>query len=269
MKKTVIFKTIDGHDVIMGFDRPTVDPDETAKIVNGHAGEPGLIHATPEYQAAQAKKAEYAQAVSELSAIQKKYKKGAKVSSEDQNAWNTALGVMSVRQDELVPLARALKDKTLALRREHAVYFEPRRGEVIKTAAEVDALAVKVKARKLGTVIALDGSVIEDNRGRVFYRKAGGKWGRTHIVRLGDPVPKDAVLDQNVTDTQRNEIERDRVSALSATEKATERERAMQGALNMAADMRSRLEIQSDSKALAKSKAAYEAEVVRIEGIYG
>ena len=263
MKKTVIFKTVDGHEVIKGFDRPTVDPVETSKIVNE------AIKDTPEYQAAQAKKAEYTDAVRELSEIQKKYKKGAKVSSEDQHAWNTALGIMSVRQDELKPLARDLKDKTLALRREHAVYFTPRDGEVIKTADEVDALVGKIKDRTPGTVIILDGSEVKDNRGRVFFRKSGGKWGRTHIVRLGDAIPVDAVLDQDVTDTQRGEIERDRVLALPEAEKAAERTRAMQGAINMAADMRSRLEIQSDSKALAKSKTAYEAEVARIEGLYG
>lgn len=263
MKKTVIYKTIDGHDVISGFDRPTVDPIETTMAVEK------IIKDTPEYQAAEAKKAEYSNAVRELSEIQKKYKRGTKVSAEDQNKWNTALGMMTVRQDELKPLARDLKDKTLALRREHAVYFEPRKGEIIKTAVDVDALAAKIKARKPGTVIALDGTEIKDNRGRVYFRKAGGKWGRTHIVRLGDTVPTDAVLDKDVTDIQRVEIERDRVLALPESEKAAERARAMQGAINMAADMRSRLEIQSDTKALAKSKTAYQAEVTRIEGLYG
>lgn len=269
MKKTVIYETIDGHDVIKGFDRPTVDPVETSKIVNGYEGKQGLIHETPEYQAAQTKKAEYSQAVKELSVLQKKYKKGARVSGEDQNKWNTALGVMQVRQDELKPLARKLSDKTLALRREHAVYFTPRHGEVIMAADEVDALGAKIKARKSGTVITLDGSEVEDNRNCIFFRKSGGKWGRTHIVRLGDKVPADAVLDQDVTDTQRNEIERDRVLSLPDTEKAAEKAVAMGAALNMAAGMRSRLEIQSDSKALAKSKKAYEAEVARIEGLYG
>lgn len=263
MKKTVIYQTINGYDIVIGFDRPTVDPIETTMAVNK------IIKDTPEYQAAAAKKAEYAAAVRELSEIQKKYKKGAKVSSEDQNAWNTALGIMTVRQDELVPLAQDLKDKTLALRREHAVYFEPRAGEIIKTAAEVDALVAKIKTSKPRTVIALDGTTVQDNRGRVFFRKSGGKWGRTHIVQLGVKVPTDAVLDQDVTDTQRNEIERDRVLALPESEKAAERVQAMDTALNMATDMRSRLEIQSDTKALAKSKTAYEADVARIEGIYG
>jgi len=150
MKKTVIYETIDGHDVVRGFDRPTVDPVETANVVNA------AIKDTPEYQAVQAKKAEYAEAVRELSDLQKKYKKGARVSSEDQNKWNTALGVMSVRQDELKPLARDLANKTLALRREHAVYFTPRAGEVIKTADEVDALATKIKARKSQTKSAIE-----------------------------------------------------------------------------------------------------------------
>ncbi len=122
---------------------------------------------------------------------------------------------------------------------------------------------------KPGTVITLKGTEIQDNRGRVYFRKAKGKWGRTHIVRLGDKIPADAVLDKDVTDTQRGEIEQDRVLALPDTEKARERAVVTDAALNMAAGMRSRLEIQSDSKALDKSQKAYKAEMARIEALYG
>lgn len=263
MSGTVLFKTIDGHNVITGFDRATVDPVETAKVVNE------AIKDTPEYQAVEAKKAEYADAVRELSAIQKKYKKGVKTSREDQEKWNHALGTMSVRQDELKPLAQDLADRIIALRRSDAVYFEPRAGEVIRTMDEVSALAEKIKTRKAGRVIALDGSEIEDNRGRVFFRKSSGKWGRGKIVRLGDIIPKDSVLAEDVTAIQSAEIERDRVSGLSNTVKAGEKAEALNAALNAAADMRSRLEIQSDTKALDKSRTAYDAEVARIEGLYG
>ena len=263
MKKTVLFETIDGHEIIRGFDRPTVDPVETAKVV----GE--LIKDTPEYQALDSKKAEYAEAVGELSEIQGKYKKGTKVSSEDQHKWNTALGKMTVRQDELKPLAQDLADKTIAFRREHAIYFEPRAGEVIKTVAEVDALVDKINACKPGTIIALDGSIVHDNRGVAFYRKAGGKWVHGKIVRLGDKVPSDAVLEADVTDTQKGEIELDRVSALPDTEKSAERAMAESDALNMAAQMRNELEIKSDTKALAKSRTAYKAEMARMENLYG
>lgn len=263
MKKTVLYEKIDGHDVIMGFDRPTVDPVETAKIVNE------AIKDTSEFQVIEAKKAEYTKAVQALSEIQKKYRNGGKPSREDQDKWNHALGVMSLRQDELKPLAVDLADKIISLRREHAVYFEPRLGEVIKTEDEVNALADKIKSRKPGIVITVSGDMIEDNRGRVFFHKSSKKWIKGKILRLGDKIPSGATLEVNVTDTQRDEIEKDRVSALPESEKATERTRAMNAAINTAADMRSKLEIQSDPKALEKSQAAYQEEVARIEGLYG
>ena len=261
MKKTVLYSEIDGHKIITGFDRPTVDGVETSKIVNE------AIKDTPEYQAVEAKKAEYAAAIKELSELRGKYKKGAKVPREAQEKWNHALGKMSVRQEELKPLARDLADKITTLRRSHAVYFTPRKGEVVKAANEVDGLMEAIKGRSDGILIAIDGSEVEDNRGRVYFRKSGGKWARTQIVRLGDKIPGDAVTEP--TEPQAAEIEIDRVAALPADVKAKEKERAMANAMISAAGMRSELEIQADPDALTKSQNWYQAEVDRIEGLYG
>ena len=267
MKKTVLYEEIDGHKIITGFDRPTVDGVETSKIINGHGKEPGLIHDTPEYQAVEAKKAEYQAAINELSELRGKYKKGANVPREAQEQWNHALGKMSVRQDELKPLARDLADKITALRRSHAVYFTPRAGEVIKAGDEVDGLVRAIKGRSGGELIAIDGSTVEDNRGTVYFRKSGGKWGRTEICKLGDKIPSDAVTEP--TESQAAEIEVDRVAALPADIRAKEKERAMDSALKSAAAMRNELEIKSDPDALTKSQDWYQTEVDRIEGLYG
>ncbi len=266
--KTILFKTIDGHEIIIGVDRPTIDPVETAKVVNE------ILKTTPEHQAAEAKKAEYAEAVRQLNSIKTEMKSFTpsemrKAANKNQDKWNTALGEMAVRQRELKPLALALADKIISLRREHAVYFEPRAGEIIKTVAEVEALVKKIKALKPGTVLALNGSVVQDNRGAAFYRKAGGKWVHGKIVRLGDKVPSDAVLEDAVTDTQRDEIKRDRILALPESAKAAERAVAETDAVNAATGMRGELEIKSDSKALEKSQESYKAEMVRIDKLYG
>ena len=155
MKKTVLFETIDGHDVIIGFDRPTVDPHETTEIVNA------LIKETPEYQAAEAKKAEYTQAVKDRAAA---------IKAKDTATYNNAVAAMNVRQDEQKPLARALANKITALRRSEAVYFTPRSGEVIKTSEEIETLLTAFKGRTQGVLITIDGGQIKDNRGKVVYQ---------------------------------------------------------------------------------------------------
>ena len=259
-KKTVLYQVIDGHKIVTGFDRPTVDAVATNAIVSEAKKD------TDEYQAAEAKKAEYAEAVNELSTLQKKYKKGAKISREDQELWNHALGKMSVRQDELRPLARDLDNKIVALRREHAVYFEPRAGEVVRDASEVDKLIQAIQDKEDGTVIDLDGGEVYDNRGVIFFRKSDGKWGRTQIVKLGDKIPGDAVTEPD--EKQRGEIERDRVAGLPSDKKASEKKDAMDTAFLSASGMRGELEIKSDSDALKKSQDWYKAEVKRIDGLY-
>lgn len=251
--KTVLYKIIDGHKIITGFDRPTVDPVETNKVVAV------IIKDTPEYQAAEAKKAEYADAARDMMAAAK---------IRDDARYKAALLVMSAYQDELKILARDLDAVIMRLRRERAIYFEPRQGEVIRTAAEIKTLSAAIQDRPEGICIALDGSHVEDNRGKVYFRRSGSKWNRTHIVRLGDKIPAKAVLAADVTDAQRAEIERDRISALSADVKAKEKNKAMEAAIKQATEMWSRLEIQGDQDALDKSKAWYTEEVATLEALY-
>lgn len=263
MKKTVLYTEKDGHKIIAGFDKPTVDGAATNKIVLGDGDNPGLIHDTPEYQAVEAKKAEYAEAMKALRAAR---------AAKDFAAYKAALAAMSVRQEELQPLARARDEKVISLRRENAVYFEPRIGEVAMDASEVDTLSQDMQGRAKGTFITLDGATIQDNRGRVYFRKVGSgktdkKWQRTEICKLGDTVPADAVIEPD--EMQWDEIEKDRVSALPAEVKMKERDKAMADAMVAAAAMRSELEIKADPNALTKSQDWYQAEVARIEGLYG
>lgn len=258
MKKTVLYREIDGHKIITGFDSPTVDGVATDRIVFGESGEPGLIHKTPEWQSVEAKKAEYAEALKALRTAQQK---------KDEAAYKAALSAMSVRQDELKPLARVLSDKITVIRLENAVYFEPRKGEVIRDASEVVDLSEAIQGRAQDTFITLEGDMIENNRGMVYFRKVSGKWQRTHIVKLGDTVPADAVTKPD--ETQQTEIERDRVAMLPADIRMKEKDKAMKGAMAAAATMKSELEIKADPDALTKSQGWYRDEVARIEGLYG
>jgi hypothetical protein len=254
MNKTVLFADVDGHEVISGFGEPVIDPVETAKVVNAALPE------TDEYKALEAKKAQYAEAATARAKA---------AHDRDQKAYDDAMAAMRTYQEETKPLAEAYSEKIYALRRELAVYFEPKPGEVMIADDEVKKLSEAIKNRPDGVFIKRDGSQVKDNRGTVYFRKVSKKWQRTQVVRLGDTIPKDAVLEADLTPEQKIEIERDRVAALPDTDKGKEKDAAIKDALKAAADMRSSLEIQGDVDALAKSQTQYNAEVKRIEGLYG
>ena len=267
-KRTVIYRVIDGHKIIVGFDSPTIEPVETHKAVSK------VVKDTPEYQACEAKKAEHGKAVDDLRAAKKR---------KDNPAYQLALASMEIRQTELKALDTELRKKIVDLRGEHAVYFTPRPGEVIRDAVEVEGtrdengdpielgLACMVRNHNPGSgyFIALDGSMVEDNRGRVYFRKVSGKWTRTLIIKLGDKIPSDATLEGDLTEAEFNEYEIGRVSDLPTAEREKEKQKALTGALIASKNLRGELEIKSDPDALGKSQEMYQEREAKINGLYG
>ena len=260
-KRTVLFQVIDGHRIITGFDRPTVDGVATTAAVKA------VIADTDEYKAAEAKKTEYMVAVNELNAIKSQSIGTNGISRESQERWNTLIGTMQVRQDELRPIAADLGKKIAELRVSEAVHFKPRAGEQVIEADEAVTLSQLIKGKADGVMIDVDGGEVFDHRGKVYYRKASGKWGRTQICNLGDGIPVDAVTEPS--EAEWGEIEVDRVAALTADVRAREKEKVTAAAMTAASAMKSELEIKADSEALSKSQAWYSDEMARIGGLYG
>ena len=79
-------------------------------------------------------------------------------------------------------------------------------------------------------------------------------------------------LDKDLTEEQRLEInediEKERISNLSAGEKTTEKAKTIDSLASQAAHMRSKLEIQNDPDALTKAQAWYDAEVAIVNQKY-
>jgi hypothetical protein len=265
MKKTILYKEMNGHKIVAGIDKPVIDNVETNKVVMGYkddAGKdvPGLIHATDEWKALVAKKAEFAAAVKARNeAIQKKDKAG----------YDSALANMTVKQEELEPLAKAAALKIEALRAEDAVHCHPKDGEVIVEAEEADSIFEKILSRPEKTLVALDGSLVPDNRRTVFFRKVSGKWQKTTVTDVGVEIPGDAVLEADVTEKQAGEIERDRVQDLPEGIRKEEKQKKLALALEQASSMRSGLEIEGDKDALKKSQDWYNKEKKKLEALYG
>jgi len=252
-KRTVIYKEIDGHKIIIGFDRPHIDPEATKIAIAT------LVPKTEEHKALEAKKSEYNQAYRAMLAAR---------SSKNEGAYKAAIETMEALQPELMGLAKALDDKIKAMRLENAVYFEPKSGEAVVDASEALALSEALKQATAGVFVDIQGQPIRDQRGTVYFSRVSGKWQRAKVARLGGTVPSGAVLASDVTESQAEEIERDRISGLSAIQKAEEREKALVKAMADSVSMRSQLEIKGDAEALVKSKKHYEEVSARIEALY-
>jgi len=253
-KKIVIYKETDGHKIIVGFDSPMMDPEATkAALVE-------LVPATDEHKALEAKKAEYNEAYRALIQARK---------SNNESAYKSAMEAMEGLQAELMDLAGALEDKIRELRLENAVYFEPKRQEEIVEATEALRLSEAIKQAPAGVLVSLDGIEIPDQRGTTYFHKISGKWKHGKVVKLGDKVPVGATLEANVTEAQYLEIERDRVSGLSVIQKAEEKKLAIAKAMNLAKDIRIRLEIENAPDALEQSQNYYQGRLQEIVALYG
>lgn len=281
MKRTVIFDTIDGHRIVRGFSRLSIEPVETARAVAA------AIKDTPEWQALEAKKTEHGNAHNKAigardsvnERISKKLKGNPNLTrnnvlenldiTAEEHDWAVAMQDMKTTAADMKGLAMALAEKEAALKAELAVYFEPSSREAVKNDKAIADLTKALGTCPGRCFIDLDGNTVEDNRGRVYFNKVSGKWQRVRIIKLGDTVPADGVFQEDVTDAQRAEIEADRVSDLTEGQRAAEKGKALANAINAAAGMRSRLEIQADPDALTKSQEWYQSEVSRIEGLYG
>jgi hypothetical protein len=279
--KTVIFDTIDGHKIVRGFSRLSIEPVDTARAVAA------AIKDTSEWKALEDKKTEHGNAQKKAIAarrsvrvrINKKLQDNPNLTRDnvletldittEKHKWEVALQDMKTAAADMKGLAMALAAKETALKAELAVYFEPSAREAVKDEKALADLSEALGNCPAGCFIDLDGNTVKDNRGRVYFKRVSGKWRRVLILKLGDTVPSGGVLAEDVTDAQRGEIEADRVAELTEGQKAAEKEKAMTVAINAAADMRSRLEIQGDPDALKKSKDWHQAETKRIQGLYG
>ena len=108
-----------------------------------------------------------------------------------------------------------------------AVYFDNTPGIKLLSDAEEADLAPKFAALAEHEALTLQGEVIPDYRGVEYHKKTSGKLDKVKIEAIGEALPSGAVLPDDLTSEQNDEIreqqEAERVAALSPEEKAKER----------------------------------------------
>jgi hypothetical protein len=258
--KTRITQNIDGYNIIIGIGDAQIDGVATMPIVET------ALKETDEYKSVEAKKQELS-IILNMAAQALKNARTAKTQSEKNGyvtEYQQSLEKSKAIENELKELIAPLQVKQQELILKHAVYFQPKSGEVIISTAD----AVKIENAMIAATVNnkfLDVNLQEicDNRGKTVWIKSGGKWSKREIIKIGDEIKSGEITEIN--DEIIAQLEAERITSLSASDKAKEKESIIASLKTQAVQMRMGLEIQNDSAALQKSQDWYNAEVQKVE----
>jgi hypothetical protein len=262
--KTRITQNIDGYDIIIGIGDAQIDGVATMPIVET------ALKETDEYKSVEAKKQELS-IILNMAAQALKNARTAKTQSEKNGyvtEYQQSLEKSKAIENELKELIAPLQTKQQELILKHAVYFQPKEGEVIISTAD----AVKIENAMIAATVNnkfLDVNLQEicDNRGKTAWIKKDGKWAKREITKIGDEIKSGEITEAN--DEIIAQLETERIASLTPTERNKEKAVIIQGLLTQSIQMKSGLEIQGDSQALKKSQDWYNAEVSKVELKYG
>lgn len=266
--KTILKQIIDGHEIITNVldAGGLIDPVATQKIVNINMKDTDTYKsiedvkkqmATYAYQASQSKNSS----------------KMAKTPNEKKKHWEEfkfRCGQIKELEEQLKPLARELQQLNGEMIVNHAVYFTPGPGEeIIDDDKGTEILDLMMQATENNQLVKSNLTLIDDYRGKTYWKKLTDGWKKQEILRLGD-VPKSGYLeDKDLTEEQKEEIiiqiEQERIASLSSLEKEAEKLTVIDGLKVQAVQMRSILEIEGDPDAIEKARVWLEEEIAKVE----
>lgn len=268
--KTALTREINGKTIIIGFSDPVIDPVETEKKILALK----ILDESDESRKLKAKIKEIGerqrmgiQSMKEHARLKfaGQFPQSEAKRKEGQDHYDKVKVLMA----ENKPLIENFKNKKNQLVKEQAVYFTPKNGEVFIEQEQYEKF-MKKEIGEFGK-LTLAGKVIPDYSGHFIYQKIDSRWNILQL-NLGDKFPEGAILERDLTEEQKIEIdiqaESDRIAELSGPEKEAEKQAAINNIANQAASMRSALEIQGDPKALEKSQDWYNEQLAIIEDKY-
>ncbi len=285
IKQTIKTKEIDGYQIIVGQGRVAEDPVATQNAVKP------LIAKHKHAQAIENKKRQSNEYQHRILAINREANilwrdnegRKKKVLEKDERirmdqldaGWKTANVEMQKIESELIVLNGEVREDEKQLLRDNPVFFECNAGEFLFDADKTSELMGKYLAKEENSQIDIDGGIIDDYRGKIVWNKENGSWGSFVIEELGVSIGDLAgdIIDSDLTDSQRQEIqaqqEQERIAGLSAEDKQNEIDSAIDSAVEAAALMKTKLEIQEQTGALKTSRDWYKERVIEINSKYG
>jgi hypothetical protein len=152
---------------------------------------------------------------------------------------------------------------------ENVVWAHLGKGQINVADTEGENLKGILNALKKHEKLLLSGDIIVDFRDQDYWLKQSGTWIKYKIEGLGEPLPAKAVLPENLSAVQQQEIaeqtETERLANLTPEEKAKEKESALAAA-------KQRIRIQKEEAEIAAepfdAKAEFQAQKAKIEEKY-
>ena len=266
MKKTIITQTIDGHQIITGVSEAQIDAERTNPIAQKE------LEKTDIYKQIEALKSEMSGYAKQAMQAFNNAKRA--ISESEKSKFVDEYKARSFQakeiEEKIKPLVPVLQAEYKDLIVKHAVYFDSVNvNEFIVDNG--DEILVKLnEAVSNNKKLTRDLKMIDDYRGKTFYKKVSGKWIEEKINVLGQ-LPAEGFKEE-LTDIENKEYaeqkEVERIKNLSVAEKEKELNQKIDSLLSQSITMRSSLEIQGDAEALKKAQEWYEAEKIKVESIY-
>lgn len=267
--KTRITQNIDNYDIIIGIGDAQIDGVATMPIVET------ALRETSEYKAVEAKKQELSVLISQTAQAMKNARDSKTQSEKNKYTaeYQQNLELQKGIESELKVLISPLQIKQQELVLKHAVYFTPKEGESIITDAEADDISGKMNEATIKNMwLDINLKEICDYRSQTAWSMSNGKWQKRDITKLGETLNVGEKLQNELSEFEQlgisEQLEVERISLLSASDKLKEKESLISALASRANSMRGELEIQGDSKALVKSQEWYKAEVEKVQVKY-
>lgn len=268
MKRTVLHAGIDGYEIVAGFGEATIDAVATWAAIQGKVitlDELAQLNGLKAKIAAQADIANSSRSLAN-SALKAGNQVGYNSYTEQAVAAEASIASMEA---EFPLLAAAFEEARTALMAENAEYCLPNpASEQIISDEEYARIKPLFEALGENEQLLLAGGTVKDFRGEKYWLKKDA-WISVTISALGEAIPKGAVLESQLTDAQSQEIsdesEANRISALTAEEKAAELKSVLQATAQSASNQKQVADITGEP---FDASAWYQAQKIEIEKKY-
>lgn len=269
--KTIITQNIDNYDIVLGIGSADalIDSVATKKIIDKKIIDDPIFKQIDELK-------KQMQNYANQAVQAKRSMKFANKQEDKEKFYKEFLGwqkKINELGEQLRPLAIKLEKIYSEMMIENAVYFMPKKGEIIvddELANEINDLMQT--ASENNQVVDKDKNLICNYRKKIFWKKNGNKWQKTEIAELGQKPPVGGIENNMLNESQKTEIaeqlETERIEGLTSQQKLEEKNQKLDSLLKQAGIYKSELEIQNDSDPLGKSQVWYNAEAQKIEDKY-
>lgn len=254
--------------VVIGFEPPSIDPVATHDVV-GPILALEKVHIDHEQLKADLTACLILQ--QEIWTAWKTQTKGTAAYLESKRNWDEQVALQAKIQEQCRIQSASVEQMRRSLVVLHAVRFTTSGVEEIDDATK-DVLATKLATLAPDTRLLLDGTTVIDKIGDKYWTKTVDTWAETEISELNTEIPEGSFKWNDLDKAQVAEIEdqinRERIAAMTPEARTAEKDGLIAKALMSASLKKGEFEIMGSEDPLAASQEWYAARVAEIEERY-